>query len=257
MITMATTTGETLSIPSRNASISGSYKAIVLYAEENRLTIGYTIDDSVANGYAMHFENICVDPNLLSSYKSSVTASGYHTSSLPALTNGQLIGTAGSEHTGIVVRDRGSFMDPRSAKDWWMGKASVLAERSVNTNIQSEENNYPQVLAYPTNPKRLEDYEGPSPPQGYPPNPRDYDDFDEYWDDYIRWTGRIPTIIGPINVPWLLDIWADLFKNVPFSTLEDTTSEVTISVIDDINHQPEGASEGCRNSGVPNATNDY
>lgn len=247
MISMTTAPGETLQIPSRNAPISGSHKALVLYAEEHRLTIAYTLDDSVANGYAFHIENICVDPNLLALYQQQVGADGYRrTGQLPALRNDWPIGTAALSNFGIVVRDRGSFMDPRSAKDWWMGQASILGERSLVPAIPDEGESNPEVLAYPPSPTRLKDYEPPpNPPHGYPPDPGDYDNFNEYWRDYIRWTGRTPTFIGPINFPWWLDIWAALFKNVSFSTLEDTASEVTISVIDDVSHQPETAVEDC------------
>jgi hypothetical protein len=93
-----------------------------LYAEEQRLTFGYTRRDTVANGYAVHLENICVDPNLLALYRAQTDAGGWHvTGQLPALRNNQALGTALSGEIKVVIRDRGAFMDPRSRKDWWRG----------------------------------------------------------------------------------------------------------------------------------------
>jgi hypothetical protein len=91
---------------------------LVLYAESNRITLGYTREDSVANGYAVHLENVCVDPNLLALYQSS-NATGR--AFLPALREDEVLGTAGSGQVLVAVRDRGVFFDPRSRLDWWQG----------------------------------------------------------------------------------------------------------------------------------------
>ena len=109
--------GEPLSIPSRGARIyPEDFKVLVLFADTERITLNYTRDDSVANGYAVHIEHICVDPNLLVLYRQA-NASGR--GSLPAVRNGEIIGTALKEEIGVAVRDRGVFFDPRSRKDWW------------------------------------------------------------------------------------------------------------------------------------------
>ncbi len=123
LIGLQTTPGQAVSIPERNAEIyGGGYIAIVLYAEERRLTLGYTRDDTVANGYAVHLENVCVDPNLLALYQAQVDANGWRsTGKLPALKNNQTLGVAFGEEIQAAIRDRGSFMDPRSRKDWWWG----------------------------------------------------------------------------------------------------------------------------------------
>ena len=77
LLTVDTALGEEIGIPHRGAQIyDGGYKALVLYAEETRLTLGYTREDSVANGYVVHIENVCVDPNLLALYRSSNAAGG-------------------------------------------------------------------------------------------------------------------------------------------------------------------------------------
>lgn len=114
--------GEPISIPERNLDIyPGGYGAMVLYAEEKRITLGYTRQDTVANGYAVHLEGLCVDPNLLALYRAQVDGSGFHaTGRLPGLKNNQAIGTSFGE-LRVAIRDRGTFMDPRSRKDWWQG----------------------------------------------------------------------------------------------------------------------------------------
>jgi hypothetical protein len=111
---------ETISIPSRGPQIyAGDYKALVLYATQNRITLGYTRQDSVAPGYVIHLESLCVDPNLLALYRQANAAGR---GNLPALHNDEILGTARAGEVLVAVRDRGSFMDPRSRKDWWQGR---------------------------------------------------------------------------------------------------------------------------------------
>jgi len=38
---------------------------------------------------------------------------------LPALRNNQALGQALGFEIKVAIRDAGSFMDPRSQKDWW------------------------------------------------------------------------------------------------------------------------------------------
>ncbi len=119
LVTLAAGGGEALGIPHRRAQIyGGGYKALVLYAEPTRITLGYTREDSVANGYAVHLEDICVDPNLLALYRSS-NAGGR--AFLPALREDEVLGTAPNGSVLVAVRDRGVFFDPRSRLDWWQG----------------------------------------------------------------------------------------------------------------------------------------
>ncbi len=111
--------GEIVRIPRRGQQIyGGGYKAMVLYAEPTRITLGYTREDSVANGYAVHIERVCVDPNLLALYTAS-DANGR--ASLPALREDETIGVAAAGDLLVAVRDRGAFLDPRSRLDWWQG----------------------------------------------------------------------------------------------------------------------------------------
>lgn len=116
LLGVATTPGEAIFFPRREAEIyGGGYTAVVLYAEERRLTIAYTRDGTVANGYAAQVENFCVDPNLLFQYRTAHADGRWQ---LPGLHNGDPVGTANGELL-IAIRDRGTFMDPRSEQDWW------------------------------------------------------------------------------------------------------------------------------------------
>ena len=113
---------ETIRLPRSGYDIGklpNGYSAMVLYASTNRITFTYTRNDNVKAGYALHLENICVEPRLLALYQSTNAAGR---TQLPALYAGQGIGTAIGNELGVAIRDTGSFMDPRSRKDWWQGR---------------------------------------------------------------------------------------------------------------------------------------
>ena len=95
------------------------YAMMVLYADTSRITLKYTREDNVVNGYTVHIENIDVDPNLLALYQSMNSAGRVR---LPALFAGQAIGSAITTELGVAIRDTGAFLDPRSRQDWWQGK---------------------------------------------------------------------------------------------------------------------------------------
>jgi hypothetical protein len=119
MLEMAAIPGETIHVPDRAGSeIAPGYKALVLYASPTRLTLKYTSEDTMATGFGLHLENICVDENLLAHY-TTLNSEGRH--SLPAVQVGQAVGRASSDRIGVAVRDTGGFMDPRSHHDWWRG----------------------------------------------------------------------------------------------------------------------------------------
>lgn len=117
----ATSPGEPIYPPSRGPEVyPGGYVAMVLFAEQNRITLAYTRSATVATGYAVHLESVCVDPRLLALYRAQTDEGGWLVSGqLPALSNGQALGTACAGEIQVAVRDGGSFMDPRSGKDWW------------------------------------------------------------------------------------------------------------------------------------------
>jgi hypothetical protein len=120
LVGLAATPGETINIPQRSTQIyGGGYKALVLYAAEQQITLGYTRRDTVAAGYVVHIEGVCVDPNLLTLYQAQHTNGWRSTGALPALRNDQSLGTAAGAEIRVAIRDNGAFMDPRSSKDWW------------------------------------------------------------------------------------------------------------------------------------------
>lgn len=119
MAGLAAAPGEILYLPGTfesNEIYGGGYQAMVLYAEEGRLTLKYTREDNVVWGYTIHLEGICVEPSLLTLYRES-NASGR--TYLPGLKVRQPLGRARQNEVKVVIRDTGAFMDPRSHKDWW------------------------------------------------------------------------------------------------------------------------------------------
>lgn len=119
LLALAVTPGEPLFLPTRNGEIhSGGYKALVLYAEETRITLTYTREDTPARGYLVHLEEIQVDPALVTLYREKNAAGR---KDLPALHNNERFANASGSTIKVAIRDTGSFMDPRSRKDWWIG----------------------------------------------------------------------------------------------------------------------------------------
>ena len=64
------------------------------------------------SAYAIHYEGLNVDPNLLEAFRNSPK------DQLPGLTLDTPVGTANGELI-VAVRDKGAFMDIRTRKDWW------------------------------------------------------------------------------------------------------------------------------------------
>lgn len=119
LLAVETTPFEPISIPRRAADIYvGDFKALVLYAEERRLTITYTRGDTAANGYLVHLEDLDVNPGLVARYR-QLDAAGR--GELPALRNGEIVDVADRGAVMVAMRDSGRFLDPRSCKDWWNG----------------------------------------------------------------------------------------------------------------------------------------
>jgi len=121
LIGVATSPGESIYLPRRRADIyQGRLKALVLYADDHQITVGYTRQDSIVGGYAIHVQGICVDANLLALYRAQNNVEGWRQSGLlPALGDNQSFGQALGHEIQVAVRDNGMFMDPRSQKDWW------------------------------------------------------------------------------------------------------------------------------------------
>ena len=107
---------EILYLPDSGYDLGSGYKALVLYASEERITLKYTREDNVVRGYTLHIENVCVEPGLLALYRTCDEAGRRQ---LPALSADQPFGRARGVEIGVAIRDSGTFMDPRSRKDWW------------------------------------------------------------------------------------------------------------------------------------------
>lgn len=118
LLGLAATPGESIKLPNSGYKIDSTrdLQATVLFANENSLTLKYTLEDNIVDGYAVHLDGICTDPNLLALYTQS-NASGRV--SLPAVKGNQPVGTAKTGEVKLVIRDKGSFMDPRVRKSWW------------------------------------------------------------------------------------------------------------------------------------------
>ncbi len=126
VVDFATAPGELIRIPDRVTPIfEGGEKALVLYADEDEITLAYLRVDQVTingAGYVVHLLGLCVDPNLVALYRAQLDASGRRaTGRLPGLRDDQPIGRVISPTLSVSVRDGGAPMDPRSERDWWAG----------------------------------------------------------------------------------------------------------------------------------------
>jgi hypothetical protein len=120
------TPGEVLHVPESDYDIGGGMEVLVLFADEDSITLRYTREDSSAPaGYTVHVDNICTDPNLLALYNALDDAEGpryqYPNFSydLPNLPAGKPFGTARGGEIVVAIADTGAFQDPRSCDDWW------------------------------------------------------------------------------------------------------------------------------------------
>ncbi len=116
---MGVAPGEVLHLPDSGYNLGNGFEALVLYASEDRITLKYTREDNVVRGYTLHMENVCVEPSLLALYRARNDAGR---GELPALRGGQPFGRARGGEIGVAIRDAGTFMDPRSRRDWWQSK---------------------------------------------------------------------------------------------------------------------------------------
>ncbi|MBN1814825.1 MAG: hypothetical protein JXA14_23500 [Anaerolineae bacterium] len=131
---LGTTPGEVLHVPESGYNIGGSptMEVLVLFADEDSVTLRYTRDDSSApQGYTLHIDNICTDPNLLALYNAlddypdgpryvfvppENRPYGYDLPNLPAE---KPLGTARGGEVVVAIADTGAFQDPRSCNAWW------------------------------------------------------------------------------------------------------------------------------------------
>ncbi len=119
LIGMRTTPGELIHLPGAGQELGRGYQALVLYADPARIAVKYTRTDNVKHGYTLHMESVSVDSNLLALYRQANAAGR---GELPALRAGQAFAMAASTEIRVAIRDTGTFMDPRSRKDWWRAR---------------------------------------------------------------------------------------------------------------------------------------
>lgn len=125
---LRTTPGEALRVPESGYSIGGNppMEVLVLFADEDSIALRYTREDSSGSqGYTLHVDAICVDPNLLALYRQLDDPNGpryvypnpqYNLVNLPA---GYPFGWARGVEIVVAISDTGVFQDPRSCNEWW------------------------------------------------------------------------------------------------------------------------------------------
>lgn len=116
---MATALNEVIRAPKSGYDVGGGNTAIVIHAAKNTITLKYTGEDNVVQGYTIHLAGICVEPTLQALYDQCHAAGRKE---LPALKSKQALGRAIAAEIQVSIRDTGSWMDPRVKKDWWQGK---------------------------------------------------------------------------------------------------------------------------------------
>ncbi len=115
---LSTSPGEVLYVPDSGYTIGSGYEVLVIYASRDRIALKYTREDNVVRGYTLHVDGVCVEPGLLALYEQSDRAGR---KLLPALRPRQPFGRARGDQVVMAIVDHGTFMDPRSRKDWWQG----------------------------------------------------------------------------------------------------------------------------------------
>jgi hypothetical protein len=96
------------------------YQVYVLYAEKNRITLKYSRNDTVATGFTLHFEDICVDPNIYNLYVSNNLNIPSNRNALIAIRTRTPFGRSRTGEVKVAIRADGEFKDPRSCIDWWI-----------------------------------------------------------------------------------------------------------------------------------------
>ncbi len=117
MIGLSATNGQALYGLKAGKTIDGTNVFLVLYATKNEIVFTHSDEDNIEDGYLYYFEDICVDPNLLTEYKND--SSEERRGHLPVIKTGQIFGYAANTDPKTSVRDTGSFVDPRAKEDWW------------------------------------------------------------------------------------------------------------------------------------------
>lgn len=131
-----TSVGQNILAPKSGYNIGGGNTAIVVYATSNQITLKYVLEDDsfTGPGYGVHLVNLNVNPQLLACYQQYQQAGR---TELPALSAGEIIGTASGNEILVALRDTGSFMDPRWNEWWYPQSASSVPFicKTAKTNV--------------------------------------------------------------------------------------------------------------------------
>jgi hypothetical protein len=132
LVGFAPTSGTVIQVPVAGRKIGGDAQVMVLYADSDSITLKYTSEDTVATGYTIHIQNISVAGAIITKYN-ELNAAGRAT--LPTLKACQEVGRSKGTDVLTAIRDTGSFMDPRSKRDWWNDKG---CDQTFSTDSPSD-----------------------------------------------------------------------------------------------------------------------
>jgi hypothetical protein len=125
MLGLRAAPGQPVRIARRGLAVDPqNFIAMVMYADVTQLALVYLWEDRVDAGYLVHLLNFCVDPNLVRLYEQ---LDGAGRAALPGIRLDDVVGVAMRPEVDVVVRDSGSFMDPRSQQDWWQDQPAPIS----------------------------------------------------------------------------------------------------------------------------------
>ncbi len=108
--------GEVVEVPDSDYRIGDDFQVLVLYLDDDSVTLKYTREDNVVVGYTVQVSGVCVEPSLRALY-TRLDAAGRN--DLPALRGHEPFARARGASIRVAIRDTGAYLDPRSRKDWW------------------------------------------------------------------------------------------------------------------------------------------
>lgn len=130
LIGITTTPGETLVGPRAGREIGGGNVLMLLFATPTYATFVHARGENPQDGYFIHIDNFCLDPNLLAAYQKENSAGR---DSLPVIRPGQVFGYGNGSDVRIAIRDSGDWMDPRARKDWWQESNAISGSSGAAT----------------------------------------------------------------------------------------------------------------------------
>lgn len=127
--------------PGGGHDIGGGYTQMVLYADDNGITLVNTRDDNPIEGYTTHYQNVKVNQDILAEYNA---ANANNRTDLPILKPHVPLFTSKGDEVIVAQTDTGEPMDPRSVLDWnqkHAGKPTITAKPFTNVGVTSKGSN--------------------------------------------------------------------------------------------------------------------